>query len=81
MQTQARISATKLAAKIGSLQSVLVDEIRDDTVVARSYADAPEIDGLVFVPRRETIKSGDILQVRINNSDDYDLYGEEVPLM
>lgn len=81
MQVQANISAAKLKKKIGSLQAVLVDEIRNDTVVARSFADAPEIDGLVYVPPREGIKTGDILQVRINDSDEYDLYGEEVALM
>ncbi|MCC5791408.1 MAG: 30S ribosomal protein S12 methylthiotransferase RimO [Legionellaceae bacterium] len=77
MQAQAAISAQRLAQKIGSQQAVLVDEIRGEQVVARSHADAPEIDGLVYLPWREGIQSGDMLQVTIEGSDDYDLFAKE----
>ena len=77
MQVQAKISAEKLAAKRNSLQMVLVDEIRNDQIIARSHADAPEIDGLVYIPYREGVAPGDVLQVRIVDSDAYDLFAEE----
>lgn len=76
MQTQACISREKLATKIGSSQVVLIDEITDEQIVARSKSDAPEIDGLVFLPLNEKIKIGDQVEVRVTASDDYDLYGE-----
>jgi ribosomal protein S12 methylthiotransferase len=74
MQTQAVISRDKLASKIGSRQMVLIDEINDEQIVARSKSDAPEIDGLVFLPPNEKIKIGERVEVTITDSDDYDLY-------
>ncbi|MBA2709649.1 MAG: 30S ribosomal protein S12 methylthiotransferase RimO [Tatlockia sp.] len=76
MQTQATISREKLATKIGTTQVVLIDEIKEEQLVARSKSDAPEIDGLVFLPLNEQIKIGDRVEVKITDSDDYDLYGE-----
>lgn len=78
MQVQAEISRNKLAEKVGSHQTVLIDEIRDGQVVARSKGDAPEIDGLVFLDSSDGIKMGDLVNVRITHSDDYDLYAERV---
>lgn len=75
MQVQAQISADKLADKVGTLQEVLVDEVEGETVIARSHADAPEIDGQVFFPYREGIEPGDRCVVRVSHSDAYDLYG------
>lgn len=76
MQLQAAISADKLASKIGTTQSVLVDDIAEDYIIARSMADAPEIDGLVYIEHRPDVKIGDVLEVTITDSDDYDLYAE-----
>lgn len=76
MQTQADISRHKLEAKIGTRQALLVDEITDEHIIARSMSDAPEIDGLVYLPPTPSIKVGDRLSALIVDSDDYDLYGE-----
>ena len=74
MQLQAKISRDKLKYKIGSTQTVLIDEIKDDRVIARSKSDAPEIDGQVFIPQAPGLKIGTFAQVKITDSDDYDLY-------
>ena len=76
MQLQAEISHNKLQSKIGSVQEVLVDEIESDQVIARSKSDAPEIDGLVFLPPSPQLTVGSFAKVKIVDSDDYDLYGE-----
>ncbi|MBL7480113.1 30S ribosomal protein S12 methylthiotransferase RimO [Legionella bononiensis] len=76
MQLQAEISRNKLENKIGSTQTVLVDEITADQIIARSKADAPEIDGLVYLPPTKNIKVGDFVEVNIVDSDEYDLYAE-----
>ncbi|MBA2652801.1 MAG: 30S ribosomal protein S12 methylthiotransferase RimO [Tatlockia sp.] len=76
MQVQAEISREKLAEKIGSRQTVLIDEINEEQIVARSKSDAPEIDGLVFLPPNENAKVGERVEVTITDSDDYDLYAE-----
>ncbi|VEH11988.1 Fe-S oxidoreductase [Legionella jordanis] len=78
MQVQAEISRNKLQKKIGSRQTVLIDEIREDTVIARSKSDAPEIDGLVYIPGDENLKPGAFVEVEITDSDDYDLYAEVI---
>ena len=60
--------------------TVLVDELEDEfpVAVARSYADAPEIDGNVFVEDidKSIIQSGDLLEVKITDADEYDLYAQ-----
>ncbi|KTC99997.1 30S ribosomal protein S12 methylthiotransferase RimO [Legionella erythra] len=76
MQVQAEISRSKLEAKIGSRQTVLVDRVEDDGIIARSKSDAPEIDGLVYLPANESIQAGSLVEVTIVDSDDYDLYAE-----
>ena len=77
MQLQAEISRNKLAEKIGSKQTVLVDEISSEQIIARSKSDAPEIDGLVYLSPTSGIKAGDLIDVVITDSDDYDLYAEQ----
>ncbi|HAZ7573497.1 30S ribosomal protein S12 methylthiotransferase RimO [Legionella sp. PATHC032] len=74
MQVQAEISRNKLKNKIGSTQTVLIDEINDDQIIARSKSDAPEIDGLVYLPKTSGITVGSFAEVVITDSDDYDLY-------
>ena len=57
---------------------MLIDEIDEDGAIGRSSADAPEIDGNVFVSSERSLKPGDMIKVRITDSDEYDLYGDEV---
>jgi ribosomal protein S12 methylthiotransferase len=73
MQLQAEISRNRLQAKIGSVQQVLVDAVDDGVAIARSSADAPEIDGLVYVQDGQDLHAGDMLDVKITDADDYDL--------
>jgi len=75
MELQEGISAKRLKEKVGKTLKVLVDDIGDDGVaVARSSADAPEIDGLVYVENPGKAKVGDFLDVKIKDSDAHDLY-------
>ncbi|MDR2186520.1 MAG: 30S ribosomal protein S12 methylthiotransferase RimO [Azonexus sp.] len=78
MQVQEDISAEKLAAKIDSVIDVLVDEVDEEGVIARSKADAPEIDGLVYLDGFFDAAPGDLLQVRVVDADHHDLYAEPV---
>ena len=80
MQVQQEISAAKLQKRIGQTMTVLVDDLEEEfpVAVARSYADAPEIDGNVFVEDidKNQIKAGDLLEVEITDADEYDLYAK-----
>ncbi len=78
MEMQEDISAELLAAKIGREIEVLVDEVDEDGTIARSGADAPEIDGLVFVNGYFDAEPGDFLRVRVVDADEHDLYAEPV---
>ncbi|WP_421706083.1 30S ribosomal protein S12 methylthiotransferase RimO [Alloalcanivorax xenomutans] len=78
MNVQARISAAKLQCKIGQTLEVLVDEVGEDGVVARSQADAPEIDGLVYLPDDAPVKPGQRLRVTVEDADDHDLWARPV---
>jgi len=76
MEVQQKISAEKLQTKVGQKMTVLVDEIDDARVIARSPADAPEIDGRVLITTGEEIEPGEFLEVTITGADEYDLYAE-----
>ena len=76
MQLQAKISYKRLQAKIGTVQQVLVDGIDGSPAIARSHADAPEIDGLVYIQDGQQLNAGDLVNVRITDADDYDLSGQ-----
>ena len=79
MEKQAHISARRLRLKIGSEMTVLVDSIDDKgNAVARSAADAPEIDGLVLIPRGENLPVGEFVQVKIADASDHDLWAEPI---
>jgi ribosomal protein S12 methylthiotransferase len=78
MSLQERISAERLKRKVGSTVTVLVDEVSDTGALARSAADAPEIDGVVHVGRSSKLKTGDFAQVRVTRSDTHDLYAKAV---
>jgi len=83
MATQARISAARLQAKVGTIQRVLIDEHAERTRgrrrqrigVGRSVADAPEIDGLVYVHDGGDAPPGSFVDVSIADADAHDLHG------
>jgi len=74
MALQARISAAKLQQKIGQTMLVLVDEADDENAVGRSQADAPEIDGVVYLEGGAGLLPGDLVEVEITGADEHDLY-------
>ncbi|MCW8196023.1 30S ribosomal protein S12 methylthiotransferase RimO [Proteobacteria bacterium 005FR1] len=78
MAHQQEISAARLQQKIGTIIEVLVDEVDEEGPIARSKADAPEIDGRVFIDTNEDLQPGDIVQVRVTKADEYDLLAELV---
>ena len=73
METQAAISRAKLARKLGRTLEVLVDEVEGAIAIARSSADAPEIDGVVRVKGARGAKPGDFLRVKVTRAGDHDL--------
>jgi ribosomal protein S12 methylthiotransferase len=75
MAHQADISAARLQQRIGRIETVLIDEVVSEGAVARSKADAPEIDGQVFIDGATHLKVGDLVKVEIEEADEYDLWG------
>ena len=73
MERAQRISATRLAARVGREETVLVDGIEDGTAIARSRGDAPEIDGVVRVKKSAKLAVGEFARVKITGADAYDL--------
>ena len=78
MAHQQAISTERLARKVGKEFDVLIDEVDDEGAVGRSSADAPEIDGSVFVDSAAPLKPGDMVRVRVTDSDEYDLWAEKI---
>jgi len=83
METQQAISARRLQRKIGQTLEVLIDEVDEEGAIGRSYADAPEIDGNVFINDLESVErlglqAGDMVEVTIEHADEYDLWGSLV---
>jgi len=78
MIRQAEISRAKLAARVGQSLTVLVDEVLEDQVIARSHADAPEIDGTVIIDGPWDLAPGDFIEVKVTGSAQHDLYAEPV---
>ena len=74
MATQQRISESRLGQKIGKTMSVIVDSIENEKIIARSHADAPEIDGTVIIEATSSVAVGELVEVKIVESDKYDLY-------
>jgi len=74
MQVQSKISHDKLKAKVGSVQTVLIDEITSKHAIARSSANAPEIDGYIYLESPKGLQVGDMLDIRIKSAKDYDLF-------
>jgi len=81
MALSARISAEKLAAKVGSTIDVLIDAVDSETggATGRSKADAPEIDGEVHLRDADHLSPGHIVSVLVEDSDAHDLYGVSIP--
>ena len=80
MEVQERISAAKLQSKIGTMQTVLVDQLVEDEegnieAIGRTKADAPEIDGVVYLADAEGLNPGDFVEVEIYDADGHDLWG------
>jgi ribosomal protein S12 methylthiotransferase len=78
MQTQQTISARRLKRKVSTRQHVIIDEVGPAVSKGRSIADAPEIDGAVFVASRRPLRVGEIATVKIEHADAYDLHGTAV---
>jgi ribosomal protein S12 methylthiotransferase len=75
MALQGEISAAKLQAKVGTTQSVIIDEVVSEGAVGRTAGDAPEIDGQIFLDLEENVEPGDRVEVVIEEADDHDLWG------
>ena len=80
MAVQERISTAQLVKKVGKRMIVLVDDVHKSKAVARSTADAPEIDGLVYISGAKKTKPGDLVEVEIIGSDEHDLHARPIPL-
>lgn len=70
-----QISTRKLAQRVGQTMTVLIDEVDEDGAIGRTYADAPNIDGMVYLNDFHNCQPGDLLEVKIEHSDEYDLWG------
>jgi ribosomal protein S12 methylthiotransferase len=81
MAAQQKISARRLALRVGKDIDVIVDEIDGEQALGRSTADAPEIDGRVYLPAgkgAKKIKAGTIVKARVTDADEYDLWADPV---
>ena len=76
MAHQQAISTQRLKQKVGTEINVIIDEMEEDGAIGRSSADAPEIDGNVYVTTDRKLKAGEIVRVRVTDSDEYDLYAD-----
>jgi ribosomal protein S12 methylthiotransferase len=76
METQAEISASRLQQKVGKLIDVLIDEVDEEGAIGRSMADAPEIDGLVFLNGETELNPGDFVSGTVIAADEHDLWVE-----
>ncbi len=76
MQLQSEISTERLKRKIGKTMQVLVEEVDDEGAIARSFADAPEIDGVVYINDGQELEVGQLVNVRVTHSDEHDLWAE-----
>ena len=74
METQEKISKEKMQLKVNTIQRVIIDEISDEFAIARSSSEAPEIDGVIYLEQPEGLSVGDMLDVKIKQSNNFDLY-------
>ncbi|KAJ8134716.1 hypothetical protein OY671_012071, partial [Metschnikowia pulcherrima] len=75
MARQQKISAQRLKRKVGTRQQIIIDEVGPTVSKGRSKADAPQIDGAVYVSSRRPLKVGDIVTAKIDRADQYDSHG------
>jgi ribosomal protein S12 methylthiotransferase len=75
MALQQKISARRLKRKVGTRQQVIIDEVGPTVSKGRSKADAPEIDGAVYLSSRRPLRVGEIVTAKIERADQYDLHG------
>lgn len=78
MELQEQVSAERLQLRIGDEVQVIVDSVEDGNVYARSYAEAPDVDGYVVIPDDATLNPGDVCDVRITGAGMHDLAGERL---
>jgi len=78
MARQQKISARRLKRKVGTRQQVIIDEVGPTVAKGRSRADAPQIDGAVYLSSRRPLKVGEIVTAKIERADEYDLHGSVV---
>jgi len=78
MQTQSEISAQRLTRRVGGIEPVVIDNAEGDVAIARSYGDAPEIDGQVIVENPGAVEVGEFIDVKITGSDQHDLFGRRL---
>ena len=78
MQLQQRISSERLQEKVGREILVMIDEVDEEGAIGRSMADAPEIDGAVYLNGETQLKAGDVVRVKVEHADEYDLWGSKV---
>ncbi|WP_310597117.1 30S ribosomal protein S12 methylthiotransferase RimO [Aeromonas aquatica] len=78
MELQQQVSIRKLTRKVGQEMTVLIDGVDEEGATGRSFADAPEIDGLVYLNGETDLKPGDLVKVRIDEADEYDLWASLV---
>ncbi|MCP5019432.1 MAG: 30S ribosomal protein S12 methylthiotransferase RimO [Ketobacter sp.] len=76
MEVQSRISAKRLQTKIGKTMEVIIDEVDEEGAIGRTAADAPEIDGLVFLNGETELMPGDLVTAKIFQADEHDLWAE-----
>ncbi|MCZ0750993.1 30S ribosomal protein S12 methylthiotransferase RimO [Aeromonas enteropelogenes] len=74
MELQQQVSIRKLARKVGQEMTIIIDEVDEEGATGRSAADAPEIDGLVYLNGETSLKPGNMVKVRIDEADEYDLW-------
>ena len=78
MRHQQAISAALLASRVGKTIEVMVDEVDKEGAIARSHWDAPEIDGAVYLNGETSLKPGEVLRVKVEQADEYDLWSRPV---
>ncbi|KAA0696859.1 30S ribosomal protein S12 methylthiotransferase RimO [Halopseudomonas laoshanensis] len=78
MAHQQVISSARLQQKIGNVIQVVIDEVDEDGPIGRSMADAPEIDGNVYIDTEQDLQPGDMITVRVTDADEYDLWAEQI---
>jgi ribosomal protein S12 methylthiotransferase len=75
MARQQKVSAGRLKRKVGTRQQIIIDEVGPTVAKGRSKADAPQIDGSVYLTSRRPLRVGEIVTAKIERSDQYDLHG------